>query len=592
MFANALRRATMVRWCLVAVVLISLWGNLAATRLWDRDETRNARCSVEMLERQDWIVPMFNDQLRTHKPILLYWLQMPAMAWLGTTEFAARCGSALMATLAVFGLYSFLEKQTNEQHAFWSAAALATSLMFVVAGRAATPDACLISTSTLGILGLANFFNANGERKAYRHGLVGCIFLGMAILAKGPVGLILPALVLGSWQFWENWHRSQDLKKAVLGFSGLFVRRELYLGVATVLLVSAPWYLWVGLRTNGEWLRGFFLEHNLGRATTAMEGHGGGWWFYPVASCLGLFPWSMLWIPIATWSFAQLKTSAREAKLIRLGIVWFFGYIFVFTLASTKLPSYISPGYPGAAILIGGFLSDWQALRIRLSRFMMLLGAAVFTLVGLGIFGGIEYLARSENWPQLSLQGVWSVGFTLTGLALVWLLMNRKPQAWIPNLMLGSALLFVTGLYGFLGPIVDSYRTDLNSIVAQTSKGNLDTDKAVWWSLRTIEPSWVYYLGLPIHERVELNLETVSHGQEMSQLVREVGLFLERSQNRLIIDRQQAQTLIESLQREGFFAVAPIVEFKQFPKGDSVVVLARSPEMTASLTDEESSPQR
>ena len=70
--------------------------NLGTPKLWDRDEPRNARCASEMLERSDWIVPTFNGELRTHKPVLLYWLMMSSFRLFGTTEFAARFWSATL----------------------------------------------------------------------------------------------------------------------------------------------------------------------------------------------------------------------------------------------------------------------------------------------------------------------------------------------------------------------------------------------------------------------------------------------------------------------------------------------------------------
>ena len=64
--------------------------NLGGPRLWDRDEPRNAGCAWEMIERGDWVTPVFNDELRSHKPVLLYWFTMAAYAVFGVNEFAAR----------------------------------------------------------------------------------------------------------------------------------------------------------------------------------------------------------------------------------------------------------------------------------------------------------------------------------------------------------------------------------------------------------------------------------------------------------------------------------------------------------------------
>ena len=70
--AAALRHGATI----VAVAVVVLFTHLGGARLWDRDEPRNAGCAVEMLARADWVTPVFDGELRTHKPILLYWFIM------------------------------------------------------------------------------------------------------------------------------------------------------------------------------------------------------------------------------------------------------------------------------------------------------------------------------------------------------------------------------------------------------------------------------------------------------------------------------------------------------------------------------------
>ena len=399
----------------------TLWIGLDATRLWDRDEPRNARCAAEMLERADWVVPMFNHQLRTHKPILLYWMQMVCFSVFGETDFAARAASAFMASLAVFATFWLGKSLVDANAGFWSAVVLATSLMFVVAGRAATPDACLVATSTLGIVALVLHWQS-AAFKFTKYAVAGYVALGFAILAKGPVGIVLPMMVVGLWGISQSlplstastarssflsWFSFLSVRAAIedvrcivavrsanvagssenaryfrgakgdirgakgdnghrVSFVVFFqilwsVTRRLCVvqGLVVAIAVAAPWYIWVGIRTDGEWLRGFFFEHNLGRAMSAMEGHRGGWWFYPAASLVGLFPWSLMLFPIGLWVSKHVRKSIASPA-IQLGLIWMGVYMAVFSIAKTKLPSYITPCYPGAALLIGGFLSHLE----------------------------------------------------------------------------------------------------------------------------------------------------------------------------------------------------------------------------------------
>jgi hypothetical protein len=118
--------------------------NLGGPRLWDIDEPRNAGCAREMWLRGDWVVPTFNAELRTHKPVLLYWCMMAAYSLLGPTELAARLPSALAAIGTCVCTYLMGRRLFSPQAGVWAGIALATSLMFAVAGRAATPDADIL----------------------------------------------------------------------------------------------------------------------------------------------------------------------------------------------------------------------------------------------------------------------------------------------------------------------------------------------------------------------------------------------------------------------------------------------------------------
>ncbi len=328
---------------IAAVLLWTLWFALGAPRLWDRDEPRNARCAVEMLSRNDWVVPTFNDELRTHKPILLYWMQMSSYAVFGVSEFAARFGSALGGSLTCIGLYLFGKRHVANGYGTWAAIVLASCLMFVVASRAATPDAALIATTSIGILAIvsAQLTYHDSQRHIWLN-LFGYVALGMAVLAKGPVGVIIPFAVILTWQFLQLWPAAsglhglnvervawwQMLFRLVKQPSGLvsclasffqqsvktswmsFRQLSMVRGGIIILCISLPWYMWVGIRTDGQWLYGFFIEHNVQRAVSSMEGHSGGIWYYPMAILLGVFPWSLLLIPILMWTYRNFLTKA------------------------------------------------------------------------------------------------------------------------------------------------------------------------------------------------------------------------------------------------------------------------------------------
>ena len=125
-----------------------------------------------MLQRGDWVTPIFNDQLRHQKPALLYWLIMSAYGAFGVNEFAARFWSALLGVGTVLLTSLIGTRLYGRATGFWSGLLLATMLMFGVASRAATPDAPLIFFMTAGIACFVWFAfrpgSSEGEEATFR----------------------------------------------------------------------------------------------------------------------------------------------------------------------------------------------------------------------------------------------------------------------------------------------------------------------------------------------------------------------------------------------------------------------------------------
>ena len=153
--------------CVVITVVAStiFLTSLGKARLWDRDEPRNAGCAAEMMQRGDLVVPIFNDELRHQKPVLLYWFMIASYSVLGVSEFAARLPSAIFAIGSALLTYGIARRFFDAKVALLAAIALCSSIMFCVAARAATPDSVLVFFSTLGIYfyALGTFANSDGN---------------------------------------------------------------------------------------------------------------------------------------------------------------------------------------------------------------------------------------------------------------------------------------------------------------------------------------------------------------------------------------------------------------------------------------------
>ncbi len=515
---------------LIAITGIVMFTNLGTARLWDRDEPRNAGCALEMMHRGDLVVPMFNDELRHQKPVLLYWLMISAYQVFGVTEFAARFWSAVLAIGTVLATYAIGRRLLNPRAALLGAIGLLTSMMFVVAGRAATPDSLLIFCSTMALLFyvLGTFASyqlidvgpvlrqeGNWFPQRYRYVLAMYGMMGLGVLAKGPVGFVLPCAIIGMFMLLmrlpaadgDQWNRRAWLARfgAAVGrpfapghfLATVWAMRPLSL-IAIILLVAGPWYLLVGVRTAGDWPRIFFLSENLARATSSFESHGGGLWFYPLSIVLGFFPASIFLGPMILGIDRQVIQRRHQwSPGYTLLICWVCVQVGLFSLAKTKLPSYITPCYPALALLTGGFLAQLMQRRVDEIRKFDRWPATGLLLSGIGvtaalIFAGQRYLDGNRE-PAL-----FGLLLTLGAGGMLWFARTGRMRPAIHVFCL-TAVLFAIGLFGFGTVAVDRHQQN-DRILARIAASD---SRAPVAAFECLESSWVFYGRRPIYELTE-----------------------------------------------------------------------------------------
>jgi len=359
-----------------ALAALVLLPNLGGPPLWDDDEPRNAACSLAMRESGDWVVPTFNGRLRIEKPVLVNWLHLTGFALAGVNETGARLPSALLTLATCLLTWRIGSMLFGTAAGTWAGLALATCLWTGITGRAATPDAPLAFCTTLAL-----WFFVRGARLpgvdgfGWRHGPVrlsrGAALgvgaaCGLAVLAKGPVGLVLPVVAFVGFATWQanldpGRGGSRLARWAAAFRDGCRGTRPFTIAAAT-LAVAGPWYAVVTVRTGGEWLSGFLLVHNLGRFSDTMEGHSGsGLLYYPLVLLLGMFPWSMASALVGHHAVrtASSTTGHGDQPGMRLLIAWIAAWVVPFSLSGTKLPGYVWPAYPALAGAVGLFLADW-----------------------------------------------------------------------------------------------------------------------------------------------------------------------------------------------------------------------------------------
>jgi 4-amino-4-deoxy-L-arabinose transferase-like glycosyltransferase len=262
-----------------------------------------------------------------------------------------------------------------------------------------------------------------------------------------------------------------------------------------VLAVATPWYVWVGLATEGEFLQGFFLKEHFGRASTAMENHSGSPLFYPVALLFGFFPWSVFAVPLLIDLTARFRQAAgRNREGLIFAACWVGVVIGAFTLAATKLPSYVTVCYPALALLAGGFADRWARGVLASHPLWERAALACLAAVGVVIMIGLP-LASNRYLPGEQWLGVIGVIPLLTAIV-CWLALRSGKTTVAARSFAGGAAVFVVVLFGIVTGQVSRHQQSLVLLDEIASR----SEQASIASFGCLESTWVYYAGQPIRE--------------------------------------------------------------------------------------------
>jgi 4-amino-4-deoxy-L-arabinose transferase-like glycosyltransferase len=359
---------------LLLCFLLYFW-ELGQIPFYNYEESKEALVVWEMVNGGGWILPLRNGTEIPLKPPLFHWCgALIALISGKVNEFAVRSPSAFFATGTVLMTFFFGQRLWNWRVGLLAALALATSPEWVRWATYARSDMVLVFFLTAACV---TFFRLWQEQATRRRTLyLFYLSVGLATLAKGPLGIVLPGLVVLFFLA-----VSRDLR---------FMRQmRLAEGTIIVLLVAASWYLLAWWQAGSEFFRRQILDENLYRF---LENEQGGpsrdhsWYYYVPALCAGMFPWS-LFFPALAHFFYHAREESREPRL-RYPLVWCLTGLVLFSLASGKRSNYLLPLYPAVALLLGvwwrelveGTLAS-AALVKRLARVCALILCAGFALV-------------------------------------------------------------------------------------------------------------------------------------------------------------------------------------------------------------------
>ena len=323
---------------LLLTAALLFFAGLGRLPLLEPDEGRNAEVAREMLATGDWVTPHFNSFAYLDKPAVYFWMVAASLRTFGVSEGAARLPSALMGAATMLLIWFLARRMFGESAALRAGIVFASCPLAIVLAREVIFDMTLTFFVTLA---LAAFWLAE-ESDFQKPWLQILMFaaMGVAIITKGPVGVLLPLLsiliytaVCGRWRSWK--------------------RLRWGVGLPVFLAVALPWFLAVSAR-NPDFPRYALWEESVKRFATGNAHRGGGIFYYIPVYLGGFFPWS-IFLLLAGWNrlrrWRELQQEGGRPRLFLLS--WAVCVFIFFTLSHSKLPGYFLPGVVPLSILMG-----------------------------------------------------------------------------------------------------------------------------------------------------------------------------------------------------------------------------------------------
>ncbi|MFA5929110.1 MAG: glycosyltransferase family 39 protein, partial [Candidatus Margulisiibacteriota bacterium] len=406
-------------WKYLALLLVLgfalIFWQLGQPSLWQGDEGIYGEIAREMHDSGNFITPHYNYAPRFDKPPLYFWLTAISYKIFGINETIVRLWPALFGLSTVFLVFIMGSYLWHRKVGFIAALIMLTSFQNVIQSRTAMMDTALTFWLTLCVFFLLKWYRENNWGNFY----LAAATSGVAVLVKGPVGLLFPLVVmLIALLISKDVKRLLD--KRVLVSAGIF------------LVVSVPWYLAAYLANGAVFISDFFGYQNIARFTKAIEQHGAPWYFYILTLLVGLFPWCAF-LPVLARDKGEHQD--KDTKFLKTFFWAWIVFIFVFfSFSQSKLPGYIFPVFPMLSLLLGAKLSAlldtkaWQALS-RAGRGLILSGIVLYSLLAIVFSGVIYYVVNNVSPSESPL-----------------LLSSFQPLFW---LLAGSAIL---GLFTFFKP--------------------------------------------------------------------------------------------------------------------------------------------
>ncbi|SNC66283.1 4-amino-4-deoxy-L-arabinose transferase [Hymenobacter gelipurpurascens] len=407
------------------------WGPLESS------EARYSEIGREMLKGRDWLHPRLLGIQHFHKPPLTYWLTAAGLGLFGENTLGVRLLPVLAVLLQVVIMYGLglLLFQHDRARALAAAVIYGTLPVILISALNVTTDAYLATLELAAAYGILRYYHQGGPRWLYLF----WIGLGLAFLTKGPVGFILPLMVM------LGFYVKQGQAKRPLTVHH-------WLGFALFVLVGLSWYLYL-MAEDPAFVRYFLYEHTVERfANAATFNRAKPWWFYLVLAPATSLPWAVALIVRAI----QTPWASVPRQWRNVLIFWVLVPLLFFSLSKSKLLLYVLPIFPGVVLLTVYYLGRCTEAALHrwyvsiLAFYGLLLGLLCMLPVFSAVFPlGLEVRPYTAAYPA-------------AGVVVMVLLLTLWTQVRIAPRLLVATVLFTVTLLLTAKPIMQQNELAFN----------------------------------------------------------------------------------------------------------------------------------
>ncbi len=340
------------RLILSLIAAIALLPGIFQLPLMDRDEPRFSHATIEMMDRNDWVVPYFNDEYRFDKPPLTYWWMRLHYTVFGKHEFAARLHSTTSAWLIAILVFQMAGSfGLSRERSVLAGAMWLCCFQVLIHGRMAVADMPLILFLVLSQWAQWEMLRDRGGKFLSKWFWIFHVAVGFGFLAKGPLAYLIPLLTLGVYALILALSKKSEVQRESLRQTAKVFGMTMS-GIPLSFGIMALWGIPAMIQTDGQYFDIGIGKHVVERATVSMNKRKVVYWIYLVYMMPFLLPWSAQIIRTIKSGFDPKSPQFRAQYLI----AWFISPFLIFSFMKTQLPHYILPGYPAFMLLLAGMI--------------------------------------------------------------------------------------------------------------------------------------------------------------------------------------------------------------------------------------------